>query len=89
MKQQNERDRLAIEAEEWEKQERKRLSDGGRGSAIGSVACGLLLGVALLPTFICIQVFYCMLIKLLLRFAAVAVGAVCYCIIWHTYLVIN
>lgn len=66
MKQKNERSR------------RKRRSEWrGRGSAIGSVACGLL-GVALLPTFICIQVFYCMLIKLLLRFAAVAVGAVCW-----------
>lgn len=73
MKQKNERDRRMGEAGE-----REGVSGGGEGrdSAIGSVACGLL-GVALLPTFICIQVFYCMLIKLLLRFAAVAVGAVC------------
>lgn len=44
-------------------------------SGMRHAACGVL-WVALLPTFICIQVFYCMLIKLLLRFAAAVVAAV-------------
>lgn len=44
-------------------------------SGMRHAACGVL-WVALLPTFICIQVFYCMLIKLLLRFAAAVAAAV-------------
>lgn len=63
----------AVECVNEKERERERGAErDAEVSGMRHAACG----VALLPTFICIQVFYCMLIKLLLRFAAAVAAAV-------------